>query len=163
MKLWASVRIFVLTLSRRSDVERDMGEELRAHIQNRVEDLERSGLPRPEAERRARIEFGGNERFKEECREAMGTHFFDALLQDLKVGVRMLRRVPGFTAVAVLTLALGIAVNATMFSMVSAFLMRRPPGHDPERVVVVTSINAVPVFQADVTPVSVPNYLAWRA
>jgi predicted permease len=163
MKLWASVRIFVLTVSRRSDVERDMDEELRAHIQNRAEDLERSGLPRPEAERRARVEFGGNERFKEECREAMGTHFFDALLQDLKVGVRMLRRVPGFTAVAVLTLALGIAVNATMFSMVSAFLMRRPPGHDPERVAVVTSINAAPVFQADVTPVSVPNYLAWRA
>lgn len=54
MRLWASVRIFVLTVSRRSDVERDMDEELRAHIQNRIEDLERSGLPRPEAERRAR-------------------------------------------------------------------------------------------------------------
>jgi putative ABC transport system permease protein len=82
--------------------------------------------------------------------------------QDLRYAVRMLAKKPGFTAVAVLTLALGIAINSTMFSLVSAYLLRRPPAHDPERVVVVSSVNPAAVFQPDAYPVSAPNYLAWR-
>jgi hypothetical protein len=65
---------------------------------------------------------------------------------DLRLAFRMLAKKPGFTVVAVLTLALGIAVNATMFSLVSAFLLRRPPVHDPDRIVVVSSVNPNPVF-----------------
>jgi putative ABC transport system permease protein len=84
------------------------------------------------------------------------------LVQDLRYAMRQLRNNPGFTAIAVLTLALGIAVNATMFSMVSAFLLRRPPGRDPDRVAVVTSIDPAQGFLADASMVSVPNYLAWR-
>jgi predicted permease len=80
----------------------------------------------------------------------------------LRLAIRMLLKKPGFTAAAVVTLALGIAVNATMFSMVSAFLLRRPPGRDPERVAVVSSVNPAPGFQADANPVSAPNYFAWR-
>jgi putative ABC transport system permease protein len=76
--------------------------------------------------------------------------------------LRQLRKNPGFTAIAVLTLALGIAVNTTMFSMVSAFLLRRPPGREPERVAVVSSVDPAGGFQADANPVSAPNYLAWR-
>src|SRR6202023_1731329 len=86
----------------------------------------------------------------------------ETLAKDLQLAVRMLLKKPGFTVIAVLTLALGIAVNATMFSMVSAFLLRRPPGHDPERVAVVTSVDPTSDFQPDATPVSVPNYLSWR-
>lgn len=86
----------------------------------------------------------------------------ETILQDLRYGLRQLRKNPGFTLVAVLTLALGIAVNATMFSLVSAFLLRRPPGLEPERVAVVSSVDPAQGFQADTTPVSVPNYLAWR-
>src|SRR2546421_8937735 len=73
----------------------------------------------------------------------------ETIVQDLRYGVRQLRSNPGFTAIAVLTLALGIAVNATMFSLVSAFLLRRPPGRDPERVAVVSSVNPAPAFHAD--------------
>jgi predicted permease len=81
---------------------------------------------------------------------------------DLRLAFRMLAKKPGFTVVAVLTLALGIAVNATMFSLVSAFLLRRPPVHDPDRIVVVSSVNPNPVFNPDASPISAPNYLAWR-
>jgi putative ABC transport system permease protein len=84
----------------------------------------------------------------------------ETLVQDLRYGLRQLRKNPGFTMIAVLTLALGIAVNATMFSLVSAFLLRRPPGIEPERVAVVTSVDPAQGFQADASPVSVPNYLA---
>jgi putative ABC transport system permease protein len=86
----------------------------------------------------------------------------ETIIQDLRYGLRQLRKKPGFTAIAVLTLALGIAVNATMFSLVSAFLLRRPPGQEPERVVVVSSVDPAQGFQADANPVSAPNYLAWR-
>ncbi len=86
----------------------------------------------------------------------------ETLIQDFRYGLRQLRMKPGFTAIAVLTLALGIAVNTTMFSLLSAFLLRNPPGREPARVAVVTSVDPAQGFQADTTPVSVPNFLAWR-
>jgi predicted permease len=86
----------------------------------------------------------------------------ETFLQDLRFGVRQLRKNPGFTTVAVLTLALGIGVNAAMFSLVSAFLLRRPPGTNPDRVAVVSTVDPAGGIQADASPVSVPNFLAWR-
>jgi len=85
----------------------------------------------------------------------------ESFAKDLRLALRMLVKRPGFTAVAVLTLALGIAVNATIFSLVSAFLLRRPPVHDATRVVAISSVNPNPVFLPDAYPVSAPNYLAW--
>jgi predicted permease len=82
---------------------------------------------------------------------------------DLQLALRLMLKKPGFMVVAVLTLALGIAVNATMFSMVSAFLLRRPAGREPERIVVISSVSPNAVFRPDAYAVSVPNYLAWRA
>ena len=143
-------------------MEIEMDAELRFHVEARAEDLERNGLPREEALRRARIEFGGTERTKEECRDARGTNLVENFVQDLRYGVRNLEKNRGFAAIAVTTLALGIAVNATMFSMVSAFLLRRAPVQEPDRVAVISSIDPGGGFHADASTVSAPNYLAWR-
>jgi putative ABC transport system permease protein len=84
------------------------------------------------------------------------------LTQDLRYGVRQLVKNPGFTAIAVITLALGIGINSTMFSMVSAILLRRPPGRQPDRIAVVSGIDPGNGYQPDTATVSIPNYLAWR-
>jgi predicted permease len=149
-------------LFRKRESDQEIANELASHLEMHVADNLRRGMNPQQARREALMKLGGVAQTEESYRERRGLPIVEVLLQDLRFGARMLRKNPGFTAVAVVTLALGIAVNATMFSLVSAFLLRRPPGREPQRVVVVSSVNPNQAFQADAYPVSAPNYLAWR-
>lgn len=124
MRLLAYARSLVARFFHRSQIEDEMEEELRSHIQHRADDLERSGLDRAAAERRARIEFGGRERVKEECREGLGGAFLETLIRDVRFSLRVLRKSPAFTAVAVSTLALAIGANAVVFAALNAVILR---------------------------------------
>jgi putative ABC transport system permease protein len=136
-------------------MESEMDVELRFHIEAFAEDLVRGGVPLQEAMRRARIEFGGIDRAKEECREARGMTFLESLVQDLRYSLRMLRKKPAFTAAAVLTVALGVGANTAMFSIVSAVLLRPLPFPEPDRLVRI-AFNEPGLGLRDV-PFSVPE------
>ncbi len=110
----------------------ELREELDTHIALRTEDLERQGLSRAEAERRARIEFGAVEKFREESREALGGERLDKLLQNIRYALRQLRSTPGFASAVIVTIALAMGANLTVFSFFQAILLNKLPVHNPE-------------------------------
>jgi putative ABC transport system permease protein len=122
-------------LSGRRQLERDMDDEMRLHLELEAADLMRSGLAADEAWRRARVAFGGIERFKDEGRDARGVRWLDDLTSDARYGARQLRRSLGFASAALVTLALGIGAGTAMYSMTRAIFLTPFPFDRPESLV----------------------------
>jgi predicted permease len=129
----SQLRSYLQSFFNRDKVESSIDAELRTHIELRAEDLQRTGLPPEEALRRARIEFGRVERHKEQIRQSLGLRLLDELRADLRYATRMLRRSPGFTAVAVASLALGIGANTIIFTLAKGVLLDRLAVPQPEQ------------------------------
>ncbi len=141
MTFWSRFRSWCSVTLRRARMESEMDTEFRFHIEAYAEDLMRGGVSREEAMRRARIEFGGIERVKEEGRDARGAFILESFLHDIRFGLRTLRKSPGFMAATVLTLALGVGGNAVVFSLAYNALLRPLPYASPERIVALSETN----------------------
>jgi putative ABC transport system permease protein len=139
----ARLRVLLAGIFRRGRVETELSDEIEFHIDARVRHLVEQGLPLDDARRQARIEFGSVERYKEEVRVVRGYSLVDELRADLRSGLRSLRRAPGFTAAAAISLALGIGANTLVFGLLDATLLRPLDLPQPERLVTVWNVPDV--------------------
>src|SRR5262249_17635233 len=128
-------KLLNLFRSRRNRMERDLERELRYHLDRRVRDLTQAGLHQREAERQAAIEFGGVAQVQEEVRDAWLWRWLRDVPRDLRYSGRVLLSNPGFTAVAVLSLALGIGANTAIFTLIDAVLLKMLPVKSPQELV----------------------------
>src|SRR6516225_4023335 len=131
---WLSRLRFLFLGKRRAEVD----EEIQFHVERQIEVNVAAGMSPAEARRQALVGFGGRERAREQCRQVRPSWAFESLGRDVRYGMRGLWRNPGFTVVALLTLALAIGANSTVFSLLSQALIRALPVHDPEQLVVLS-------------------------
>jgi len=150
----------IRSLFRGQPLDRELDIEMASHLELAVEENLRRGLGVEEARRQALVSFGGVERAREHHREARGLPLIDVLMQDLRYGARVLAKSPGFTAVALLTLALGIGANTAIFSVIDAVLINRLPYPDSGRLVMVWEQDPGRGWFHNV--VSAANFVDWR-
>ncbi|MBV8807649.1 MAG: ABC transporter permease [Acidobacteriaceae bacterium] len=152
---WAEkLRMLARSLFRRRQLEADLADELQHHLQQEIESNVRAGMTPAEAKLAAQRLMGPVSLYKEECRDARGTRLIESFVRDLRYAARMLRRTPLFTVVAVLTLALGIGANTTVFTFVEDILLRSFPARNPQQLV---SLN-----WNGGTNMAYPNYIDFR-
>ena len=138
--------------------ERELAQELESHLQMHIDDNIRAGMTPDEARRIALIRLGGVEQTKERYRDRAGLPWLEMAIQDLRGSARLMGRTPGFTFVAILTLAIGIGANTIMFSVVNAVLLRPLPYHDAERLVSVQTLRNRGAY----TSTAAPDFYAFR-
>ena len=140
MNLPARLRSWLKWVVKRQRLEADLEAEVRFHLDSYAGELVRSGVPADEAVRRARIEFGGIESHKDAIRASMGLRWWDDLWGDLQYGARILWKSPGFTSIAVVSLALAIGANTSIFSLANQLLYARLGVPHPEQLRLLTVI-----------------------
>jgi putative ABC transport system permease protein len=156
--MFADLRTRLRALFRRDAVEVELDDELRFHFEKQVQKYVTSGLPRAEAMRRARLEFGGTDAVKEECREARGVHFLEIAAQDIRYSLRLLGKNWKLAAIATLSLAVAMALSVLGLSVANGVLLRPPYAADPQQLVTIYTSTPAAEFE----DVSYPDYKYYR-
>jgi hypothetical protein len=158
--MWNGLRLFARNLLRRDRVERELSDEIDGYVDLLVEEKVARGISRDDAHRAARLELGGVAHVKEYVRDVRVGAWLDALRQDVRFGVRTLIRRPGFAAVAVLTLGVGMGATTAIFSLIDSVLLRPLPFHEPDRLTMLWEVR--PRFKLPRIEVAPLNYVDWQ-